>query len=312
MPQAYIVYNPSAGRFPSMMLTERAASVLSAGGWQTCLEQTNGGPHITELARRAVDEKMDAFFIAGGDGSINFAVKGLLGSETALGVLPAGTANVWAKEFGLPDLTWTRWMALEESARRYITATVRKVDVGFCNQRPFLLWGGIGLDALIIHHLEPRNRWAKSFAVPQYLSGLLQQAAVFEGVDLQIQVNGQEISGHYILAVASNIHLYAGGIAEISPAARLDDGQMDLWLFTGATWLEAVTHAWNLYSGQHVRSEQARCIPFCEASISSNTLLYVQLDGEPIEGINQVILSVQPRALKVLVPEKAPRTLFLD
>jgi diacylglycerol kinase family enzyme len=129
---------------------------------------------------------------------------------------------------------------------------------------------------------------------------------------LQIQVNGQEISGHYILAVASNIHLYAGGIAEISPAARLDDGQMDLWLFTGATWLEAVTHAWNLYSGQHVRSEQARCIPFCEASISSNTLLYVQLDGEPIEGINQVILSVQPRALKVLVPEKAPRTLFLD
>lgn len=312
MPQAYIAYNPSAGRFPSMMLTERAASVLSSGGWQTRLERTNGGAHITELARRAVDENVDAFFIAGGDGSINFAVEGLVGSETALGVLPAGTANVWAKEFGLPDLTWTRWMALEESARRYKTATVRKVDVGICNQKPFLLWGGIGLDALIIHHLEPRNRWAKNFAVPYYLSGLLQQAAVFDGVDLHIQVNGQEIFGHYILAVASNIHLYAGGIAEISPAACLDDGQMDLWLFTGATWLEAVTHAWNLYSGQHVRSEQARCISFCEASLRSNVPLYVQLDGEPVEGAEQVSLSVKPRALKVLVPEKAPRTLFLD
>ncbi len=312
MPQAYIVYNPAAGKFPSAMLTEQAAAVLQDRGWQTRLERTNGGEHITELARRAANEKMDAFFVAGGDGSINLAVKGLLGSQTALGVFPAGTANVWAKELGLPDLTWTRLMALEESARRFATATVRKVDVGFCNQEPFLLWGGVGLDAFIVHRIEPRSRWKKSFPVAQYSSSLLRQATVFSGVDLCIHADGEEIKGHYLLAVASNIHLYAGGLAKISPAACLDDGQMDLWLFSGETWLEAVTHAWNLWSGQHVHSKLVHCVPFHQAQLNSDTPLYVQVDGEPIESETQVKISVHQRALNILVPEKAPRTLFMD
>ncbi len=313
MSEAYIVYNPAAGRYPSRMLTERAGNVLRSHGWHIQLAHTNGGAHITKLARRAVNQQMDAFFIAGGDGSINYAVNGLVGSDTALGVLPAGTANVWAKELGLPDLTWTRWMALEESARRLATAKVRNVDVGFCNQQAFLLWGGVGLDAFIVHRIEPRSRWEKSFAVAQYSSSLLRQAAIFSGIDLHIKADGNEVSGHYLLAVASNIHLYAGGIAEISPAARLDDGLMDLWLFAGESWLEAVTHAWNLWSGQHIHSDQVHCIPFRKVQLSSQTPLYVQVDGEPLENENnQVTISVHPGALKVLMPEKAPRTLFMD
>ncbi len=69
------------------------------------------------------EEGKEALFVVGGDGTINLAVRGLAGSETALGVLPGGTANVLAQELGLPGLTWTRWMALEESARRLAEAT---------------------------------------------------------------------------------------------------------------------------------------------------------------------------------------------
>ena len=112
MKTALLVFNPTAGRFPSRMLTERAADVLRSYDWEIDLYQTTGGPHITALAQQAAEQGKDAFFIAGGDGSINFAVQGLMESQTALGVLPAGTANVWARELGLPGLTWTRLMAL--------------------------------------------------------------------------------------------------------------------------------------------------------------------------------------------------------
>jgi len=312
--KAYIVYNPAAGRFPSRILTERAADVLRAQARQIHLEETNGGPHITDLARQAVEQKMDAFFMAGGDGSLNFAVSGLWGSDTALGVLPAGTANVWAKELGLPDLTWTRWMALEESARRLATATVREVDIGFCNGHPFLLWGGVGLDAFVVHRIEPRGRWEKSFAVAQYATTTIRQASLMGGIDLQIYTDGdgEPVTGHYLLAVASNIHLYAGGIAEISPYARLDDGEMDLWLFAGDTWLEAVTHVWDLWSGRHLDSDQTRCIPFRNITLSSDSPLYIQVDGEPMQGSNDVTIEVRSQALRILVPENAPRALFSD
>jgi len=295
------------------MLTERAADVLRSQGWEINLEQTDGGGHITELARQAVRQKMDVFFCAGGDGSLNFAVKGLLGGETALGVLPAGTANVWAKELGLPDLTWTRWMALEESARRLANATVREADIGMCNDQPFLLWGGVGLDAFVIHRIEPRGRWEKSFAVAQYATNAIRQASLMGGIDIQVHTaSGEEIVGHYLLAVASNIHLYAGGIAEISPSARLDDGEMDLWLFAGDTWLEAVTHAWDLMSGRHLESAHTRCIPFTKITLSSDSTLFIQLDGEPMGESNQVVIEVRPKALRILVPEEAPRALFDD
>ncbi len=312
MRTAYLVFNPHAGRFPSRMLTERAAEVLTNHGWEIRLEQTTGGIEITRLARQAVSERVDAFFVAGGDGSVNLSVAGLVGSETVLGVLPAGTSNVWAQELGLPGLTWTRWMALEESARLLAKGDVHQVDVGFCNQRPFLLWAGIGLDGFIVHRLEPRSRWEKHFSVASYATRAVRHAGFWSGLNLEAVADHVQVSGHYLLAVVSNIHLYAGGLAEISPQAYLDDGRMDLWLFAGETVFETVQHAWNLFSGRHLQSDQARCIAFQSLKLLSDQPMEIQLDGEPVTGDHEVEINVRPKALKILAPVDAPRALFLE
>jgi diacylglycerol kinase family enzyme len=310
MPQAYIIYNPAAGRYPSSILMERAAGVLCEFGWKICLKKTEGGPHITELAKKAVSECMDALFVVGGDGSINWALSGLVDSQTALGVLPAGTANVWARELGLPGLTWTRLMALEESARRLAEAPVHAIDIGYCNDTPFLLWSGVGLDGFIVHRLEPRKRWEKHFSYAQYAASAVWGASSWSGMNLRAVVDGEVVLGQFLLAVVSNIHLYAGGLAEISPQARLDDGVMDLWLFAGSTLGEAVRHAWHIWAGNHVRSDQARCIPFQKLSFASDSQLYVQVDGEPVHVKGEVEIVVKSKVLRALIPNSAPRALF--
>jgi YegS/Rv2252/BmrU family lipid kinase len=312
MLKACIIYNPAAGRFPSRMLTERAADVLRAHEWQVRLECTHCNTDIVKIARRAVEEENDALIIAGGDGSINHALPALLDGNTALGVLPAGTANVWAREIGLPGLTWTRVMALEESARRLANAKIEKVDIGFCNQRPFLLWAGVGFDAFVAHRIEPRTRWEKHFALAQYATNALRQATVFSVIDLKIRGQGVDLSGRYLLAVVSNIHLYAGGLAEISPHARVDDGKMDLWLFSGNTLIETITHALDVLSGRHVHSDQAQCITFKEIQLTSDSPLYAQVDGEPIEGGQAVDIKVRHQVLPVLIPAEASGDLFSD
>jgi diacylglycerol kinase family enzyme len=166
------------------------------------------------------------------------------------------------------------------------------------------------LDGFIVHRIEPRNRWEKHFAIAHYASIAMQQASYWGGINLDVIVDGSEINGRYILGVVSNIHLYAGGHAKISPYARFDDGEMDLWLFAGETLMETLQHAWNLWSGRHVHSDQVQCVPFKKLTLSSDSKLYIQVDGEPIPAEREINIDVRPRALRVLVPENAPKALF--
>lgn len=294
------------------MLVERAANILEKRGWNLTIEHTRTGAEITDLAYRAAGEKKDAFFVVGGDGSINLALPGLVGSDTALGVLPAGTANVWAQELGLPGLSWTRLLALEESAVRLSDAVVRQVDVGLCNQIPFLLWAGVGLDGFVVHRLEPRTRWEKHFAFVHYAASAVLSASYWSGMNLRVNVEGQEISGHFLLAILSNIHLYAGGLSVLSPDARLDDGVMELWLLKGETLADTVQRAIDLLSGRHLNSDQVLSFKFRSLHISSESTTYIQVDGEPVIAGGPVEVKVLSKALNILTPEKTPRMLFVD
>jgi diacylglycerol kinase family enzyme len=308
---ADMIYNPNAGRFPSGILAERAANVLRSYGWSIRLMRTENGGHVTQLARKAAEEGKEALFVVGGDGTINLALRGLAGSATALGVLPGGTANVLAQELGLPGLTWTRWMALEESARRLAEARIREVDIGICGDIPFLMWAGVGLDAFAIHHIEPRPRGEKLFANVAYAASTAWHASFWHGINLKVIADNLHISGHYLLALMSNIHLYAGGLANISPFARLDDGRIDLWLFEGDTLGDTIQRAWDIYAGRHVDSEKVHCTSFNHLILESDTTLYVQVDAEPMPCTTHFIeVKVISKGLRLLVPMETPRELF--
>lgn len=311
MPRGFLIYNPAAGRFPSRILCERAAGVLRAEGWEITLEQTKDGDHICELARKAVSDNYDSLFIAGGDGSINRAIPELLGTNTALAVLPAGTANVWAQELGLPGLTWTRWTALEETAYRLCHAKTYTIDVGMCNQTlPFLLWAGVGLDAFIVHRIEPRQPWEKHFAIINYAASVVWHASSWHGMNLEAEVDGKKIIGHFLLALVSNVHLYAGGLAQLSPNARLDDAIMDLWLFEGETLGDTVQRAWELLNGDPSNKPGIHQIPFRHLEMRSDSPMFIQLDGEPYDIQGSITIDVAPQSLKVLVPDRTPHPLF--
>jgi diacylglycerol kinase (ATP) len=306
-----MIYNPGAGRFPSGILAERAANVLRSNGWRIRLIRTQDSEHVTQLAKKAGEEGREALFVVGGDGTINLAVRGLAGTTTALGVLPGGTANVFAQELGLPGIRWTYLTAMEESARRLATATIREVDYGLCGSTPFLMWAGVGLDAFAIHHIEPRTKREKFFANVTYVASTAWHASYWKGVNLSITADHLHINGHYLLAVMSNIHLYAGGIANLSPYALLDDGKIDLWLFEGDTFGDTIQLAWGVYTGKHVDSEKVRCISFRELKLESDTHLYVQVDAEPISfQQNSIEIKVVPKGLRLLVPKETPRELF--
>ena len=130
MRTAVIIYNPTAGRFSVKPFIKSAVKELESVGWNVEAAESQSGDHIIELAKQAAAEKKDAVFAVGGDGTIGNVVNGLAGSETALGVLPAGTANVWSIELGLEPFTWTRPGILRKNGSILANAPIHRVDVG--------------------------------------------------------------------------------------------------------------------------------------------------------------------------------------
>lgn len=309
MRKALLIYNPAAGRISVRPFIPAIVRTLAAKGWDVQVAQTINGRHATQLACQAAHDQFEAVFAIGGDGTIGLVASGLAGSNTALGVLPAGTANVWARELGLKAFTWNHLNSLKENASLLAESHVRSVDMGLCNQHPFLMWLGIGLDAMTVDKLEPRKRFEKYLSVPHFAATTIYNASLWHGMNLNIWVDLQKVEGHFLLAVASNIRHYLGGLAMLSPQACIDDGVMELWLFSGNSLADAFRHFFDMTSGRHVRSDYATCLPFKNVKIQSETLFSIQRDGEPYLAGKQIEVSILPRNLKVLLPDQARKFL---
>ena len=302
MRTAVIIYNPTAGRFSVKPFIKSAVKELESAGWHAEAAETKSGDHIIELAKQAAAEKKDAVFAVGGDGTIGNVVNGLVGSETALGVLPAGTANVWSIELGLQPFAWTRPWVLRKNVSILSNAPCHRVDVGQCNQFSFMMWAGIGLDAMAIQSLEPRIRLDKFFAMPEYSVSAIWQAAQWSGLKLRLWADEHEVEGHLILAVATNIRHYMGGLSNLSPDAYIDDGLLDLWLFRGNNLGDALRHAYDLWRGTHVNSDAAHRITFRSLRVEADSPYWIQTDGEARGSTQVAEIRVQPHALKLLMP----------
>ena len=305
MRKGLLLYNPAAGRFPVRRFVRGIIKPLQDTGWSVDIAETLSGTHAIQTAHQAAHEKYDAVFAIGGDGTVGQVASGLVNSETALAVLPAGTTNVWALEQGQMPFSWWKPGNLRENAKLLANVEPQYVDIGTCNGSQFLLWAGIGLDAQTISKIEPRPRLFKHMSVPHFFATTVWEATFWHGLDLRVYAEGKLVEGHYLVAVATNIRHYAGGMSVISPNALLDDGEMDLWLLSGDSLADTFRHFFDLVAGRHLTSDEARCIPFQNVRIESDANFSLQVDGDPALGSNAAEIKVLHRALKVLMPENA-------
>ena len=305
MRKALVIFNPAAGRFPVKPFLKAIEAELVKEDWKVDIVATQSGEHTVQLGQQAAAEEFDAAFAVGGDGTIGQVATGLVGSDTALGVLPAGTSNVWAQELGLPAFTWAYPGRLQENARTLAEASTHHVDMGQCNEHSFMMWAGMGLDALAIRSVEPRLRLEKFFAVPEYAANTIWSASQWKGIQLRLWADDRKVEGHYLLAVANNIRRYMGGYSILSPDAYIDDGLLDLWLFHGDSIADALRIAYELWRGQHVTSSEAQRITFESLRVQADSPFFVHMDAEPKDATKEVRITVRKRALKLLIPSDA-------
>jgi diacylglycerol kinase (ATP) len=254
------------------------------------------GPDWTlEAARRAVATGVDAVFGAGGDGVLAAILPALLGTDTALGVVPLGTGNVWARELGLP-------LDAAAAIAAQLKAPPRRVDIGLLNRQPFLVVASAGLDAKIVEVVEASMKGLGQAAYPLAGLGLLGEV---RGARCRVRLDAEEIEVPLLAAVVTNGRLY-GGLVSLVPNARLDDGLLDVVLFEGTDPFQLAAHVARVLAGQHQRDANIHISSARTVRIESlDRPLPVQADGD-LRGTTPARIALEPRAVLALgVPTHA-------
>ena len=325
--RAALIYNPVAGQIVIRRILKDIITLLNRSGWSVTLRETTKPGEATELARDAANRGAQVVIAAGGDGTVSEIANGLIGTEAALGVLPIGTTNTWAIQMGIPTLNPmlpTKNIArllsdLEESVTHPLPAnfyrnvllnatkvllekrTVR-VDLGKLSDRYFLMWAGIGLDALITESVSLREKQA--FGAWSYVPRAIKTISRYPSAEVHLLLDGKEIVTSTTLIVVSNIQLYAG-IIPMGIKARVNDAKLDVCVFKGEGFFTFVQHALAVASHRQLKDPQIDYYQCNKLSIESARDLPIHLDGEPFTK-TPVTIETIPSALEVIVPAKNP------
>ncbi len=214
----------------SSSVTARTRVVIRkalAGDHQVELVETSRRGHATRLAQGAAAEGIDVVVCLGGDGTVNETANGLAGSATALGVLPGGSTNVFARTIGLPNDPVEATAVLLESLE---ARSIRRVGLGSVNGRYYCFHVGIGFDAALVEQVEKRSglkRWAGHplFAYAGVTTWLRHYDRSRPHFTVRFPDGDRVDDGYFAVCANTNPYTYVGNAPfDIAPEATLDNG----------------------------------------------------------------------------------------
>jgi len=291
-----VIFNPVARGEKASAFRTRLESLKE----ELVFRQTTSPESARNLGREAVEEGFETIVAVGGDGTFNEVLNGVGMVEGAfeavkLGVLPLGTANVFAKELGLP-------MELEAALDVIRGGKTRSVDLALANfecegkliRRYFGQLAGAGLDARAIELVDWESK--KRFGVLAYIEAGL-KAIVETQVKLTVSNGEEQLVGELVLI--GNGRFY-GGKFELFPTASLTDGMLHAVVFERVHWADIVRRGWGLFTQTMTQQEGIRIIRGKDLKLSSDRAARFQLEGD-IVGSLPCSFQLHPKKLQMIV-----------
>ena len=215
--------------------------VLSQGN-QVEMVETNRRGHATRFAQDAARRGVDVVIGFGGDGTLNEVANGIAGTDTALGVLPGGSTNVFARAIGLPN---DPSAAVRQLAAGIASGNVERVGLGTVNGRYFCFHTGIGYDAAVVRQVERRGSMKRWLGHPLFIEAALstwvrdydRRSPHFRVADGLGEPGSDAVDGYFTIVLNTNPYTYLGNRAlDLSPDAVLDRGLVVITFRTMTAW----------------------------------------------------------------------------
>lgn len=243
-------------------------------------------------AEHAVRENVDAILVAGGDGMVHSIGGVLVGTPVALGVIPTGSGNGFARHFGIP-------LDIAGAVQALARAKRQAIDVGTANGHPFFVTCSMAWDAAIARGFE-------SFpfrGIAPYVFAAAAQLMAYEDQPIHAALDGgrAQCFANPILFTVANLTQYGGG-AQIAPKARPDDGFMELVMVLRPDLPMVLMNIGRLFNGTIDQLPQITTRRFQKMDLHRAKSTPIQMDGELVDAGRDIQIRLLPKALSVLVP----------
>jgi diacylglycerol kinase (ATP) len=283
------IINPISGVGRQKTIEKLIAEVLDTTSFDQVMLYTKAPKHATELAQKAANDGFDIVVAVGGDGSMNEVAKGLIGSNTAMAILPAGSGNGLARHLRIPLNLKQAMLVLQQGISK-------KMDTIQFNDEHFVNVAGIGFDAHIGWEF---SRFGKR-GFSSYLKVITRELPALKTQRFELILHGQSIhKDAYLISFANGSQW--GNNAYIAPLADITDGVMDVVIIKKFSWLKSIPLGYKLFRKKIHTATAVEIIKTKEVIVKqTNTIAHI--DGEPIETGKIILIKVNPLSLNVIVP----------
>ncbi|HYW95068.1 MAG TPA: diacylglycerol kinase family protein [Bacteroidales bacterium] len=287
------IINPVAGGRDKSGFEKRLQEIFRPAGFEMRYFYTRYPSHAYQYARREVDAGTKIVVAVGGDGTINEVARALIHTATALGVIPYGSGNGFARHFGLP-------VKIHKALEILKKGHIREVDVGYLNSKPFFCTSGVGFDAETGYYFSHYHK--RGFL--SYALSFLRVYRNYRSKHYDIEVNGQRRTYDAFFINIANISQF-GFHFYIAPGASAEDGYFDLVVVKKfpkwkGIFLAARSFTGTIHKSKYVVVEKAREIKLLKPLEKK----VIHIDGDP--GFSEGILHyrLESGALRVILPER--------
>jgi YegS/Rv2252/BmrU family lipid kinase len=294
----YITYivNPKSGASSSKLAGRQFERYLVEKGFKLKVSLTASLEDACELATdAAVDYDCAMVVVVGGDGTVREVAHGLEGSDKPLLIVPCGTENLLANEFGFDERLKTIIEAFEAGC-------IRPLDLGSANGRCFTSIASFGFDGRVVRRVSEQRRGHIDYF--DYVWPVWRTFWDYEFDPIKVEVDGEEIFDGRALVFVGNISRYAIGL-QILHHADFSDGLLDVCIYKCASRVHLLKHSLMTVLKQHAYSRDVIYQQGKEITVSSGSgNVETEIDGDPGPAL-PIQIKIIPHAVNCIVPKAA-------
>lgn len=286
------IINPISGVGSKDKIPAMIEEICEKKGASLEVTFTEYAGHASELTRLAIEKGVKLILAVGGDGTVNEVARAMIYSDAILSIIPKGSGNGLARELHIP-------MDTKRAIEMITSGNVITIDGCKANERVFFTTCGVGFDAAVSKKFANEKRRGSL----TYVKNILEEYLSYKPEAYELLVDEQSIHEKAFLVACANASQY-GNNAYIAPHANIQDGKMDVTILSPFTPLDIAPLAIQLFTKQIERNSKIKVIKASKVTIVRQKEGIMHLDGEPVEAEKQIEISVMPKALNVVTPEK--------
>ncbi len=289
MKKICFIINPISGVGRQKVIEKLIDECLDRTKFVYEIAYTNAPKHATALAKSAAEKKADIVVAVGGDGSVNETAKGLIGSDTAMAIIPTGSGNGLARYLTIP-------LNLKKAMDVINNGSLKKIDTVNLNDETFVNVAGVGFDAHIGWEFAKFGK--RGFS--SYVKVIMREFPKYKPQDFELSIDGKVMHKKAFLISFANGSQW-GNNAHIAPTADVSDGVMDIAIVKDINFLNGLAIGYRLFKKTLHKSVHLEIIKTSEVTLIQKANI-AHIDGEPLETGNVLHIKVNPLSLNVIVP----------